>query len=179
MLAASSCWGGTPITACSTPFHADAFAKKPGSRQDQSFCLYMKVENSRQPGDLACDEGRGCFKMPCMPFIPSFPCVTCLCPCSLRPLRVHMPPGMNPEARDQGWCVHAWVACSGLRSFPLWTACLMFPAADLGLNWKLLSAVPLLLSCLCAKGSFYSQHLGSSSPTRNETRALCSGRSEL
>ena len=30
--------------------------------------------------------------MPCMPFIPSFPCVTCMCPCSLRPLRVHMPP---------------------------------------------------------------------------------------
>lgn len=57
--------------------------------------------------------------------------------------------------------------------------CLVFPAADLGVNWKLLSAVPLLLRCLCVKGSFYSQHLGSSSPTRGETWTLCGGSSEL
>ena len=67
----------------------------------------LGLENSREPGDLACDEGRGCFKMPCMPFIPSFPCITYMCPSSLWPLRVHMPHGVNLGARDQGWCVHA------------------------------------------------------------------------
>lgn len=176
MLAASSCWRHTHYSLF-PPFHADAFAKKPGSRQDQSFCLYMKVENSRQPGDLACDEGRGCFKMPLHAFIPSFP-ASPACACSLR-LSAHAP-WHEPEARDQG-CVsmpgsHApglspfrcgrHVSCSQQRTWGIWA-------------WKLLSAMPLLLSCLCAKGSFYSQHLGSSSPTRNETRALCSGRSEL
>ena len=105
MLKASSCCGGAhPLQP--VPLHSMLMLipKKTGSRQDESFCLYVKVENSREPGDLACDEGRGCFKMPLMPFIPSFPCITYMYPSCLWPLRVHMPHGVNPGARDQG-CV--------------------------------------------------------------------------
>lgn len=99
--------------------------------------------------------------MPCMPFIPSFPCVTCLCPCSLRPEGAHAP-GMNPEAETRAGVSMLQVAAPGLGVL---SAVGRHVSCSQQRTWEarqqeLLSAVPLLLSCLCAKGSFYSQHFG-------------------
>ena len=112
------------------------------------FSGYMKVENNREAGVLACEWRKGCLQNPVSPAQSCWQLGW--------PQRMYTPCWVSPDALinccsleleflSQARCVYPWVtvARADPKSFHLWMMCWV-PNNVLVVNWKLQSAVHLL-----------------------------------